>query len=95
MTAVLRKLGLQGFHWLAFGNVTLKVSVSSQQLTIETSSLCLNFAKSVAYAEHVLFFWNSGILAKLGKRYECDLSPIKLLCTESLVSFPHTHIVHV
>ena len=49
-------------HWLAFGNLTLRVSVSRWQLTTETSSLCLNCAKSVAYAEHVLFFRNSGIL---------------------------------
>ena len=67
-TARLRLLSLGNLvckvvHWLAFGNLTLRVSVSSQQLTTETSSLCLNCAKSVAYAEHVLFFPNSGILA--------------------------------
>ena len=45
---------------------------------------------NMCFSSGILGFWRM-----LGKRCECDLSPIKLLRTESLVSFPHTHIMHV
>lgn len=96
----LGNLVCKGVHWLAFGNVTLTVSVSSQQLTTETSSLSLNCANSVAYAEHVLFFWNSGILANAWQKvwmWSVSNKTVAHRVSSELSSLDthNIHIVHV
>lgn len=71
--------------WLASGHLDLG-RVPTIRKTDKGNSLCLSCAKSIVYVE-LLSFWEAGTWVSVSKGCLHDQPTIKILGTESLMSF--------